>query len=84
MENKKYIIFNISELDKIDFNEVQETSIDTIRKSKDEILTFVKYTGDEMPMSIQSLQTKQGPYSNLEIIKILSSEEWQPIIVNKI
>ena len=30
MENRKYIIFNVSELDKINFYEVQETSVETI------------------------------------------------------
>ena len=59
MENRKYIIFNVSELDKINFYEVQETSVDTIRKSVDETLTFVKYDGDEMPSSVLSLTTKQ-------------------------
>ena len=76
MENRKYIIFNVSELDKIDFNEVQETSVDTIRKSVDETLTFVKYDGDEMPPSVLSLTTKQGPYTQTEILEIISTPEW--------
>jgi hypothetical protein len=84
MENRKYIIFNVSELGKINFDEVGETSADTVRKSVDGTLTFVKYSTDEMPISVLSLETKQGPYSNEEIIEILSTEEWQPIIANKI
>jgi len=76
MENRKYIIFNVSELDKIDFNQVQETSVDTIRKSVDETLTFVKYDGDEMPPSVLSLTTKQGPYTQTEILEIISTPEW--------
>ena len=42
MEPKEYVIFNVSELDKIDFTQVEETSIETVRKSVDETLTFVK------------------------------------------
>jgi hypothetical protein len=84
MENRKYVIFNVSELDKINFDEVSETSVETLRKSVDETLTFVKYSTDEMPISVSSLETKQGPYSNEEIIEILSTEEWQPNIINKI
>ena len=84
MENRKYIIFNVSELGKINFDEVGETSADTVRKSVDGTLTFVKYSTAEMPISVLSLETKQGPYSNEEIIEILSTEEWQPIIANKI
>jgi hypothetical protein len=76
MENRKYIIFNVSELDKIDFNQVQETSVDTIRKSVDETLTFVKYDGDEMPPSVLSLTTKQGPYTQTEILEIINTPEW--------
>ena len=76
MENRKYIIFNVSELDKINFYEVQETSVDTVRKSVDETLTFVKYDGEEMPPSVSSLTTKQGPYTQTEILEIISTPEW--------
>ena len=76
MENRKYVIFNVSELNKINFNQVQETSVDTIRKSVDETLTFVKYDGEEMPLSVSSLTTKQGPYTQTEILEIISTPEW--------
>ena len=78
MEPKYYVIFNVSELDKIDFNQVFETSTETVRKSVDETLTFVKYATDEMPSSVSSLDTKQGPYSHEEILAILSTPEWTP------
>jgi hypothetical protein len=76
MEPKYYVIFNVSELDKINFNQVFETSIETVRKSVDETLTFVKYNDEEMPSSVASLDTKQGPYSHEEILEILSTPEW--------
>lgn len=76
MEPKYYVIFNVSELDKIDFNQVFETSAETVRKSVDETLTFVKYDTDEMPSSVASLDTKQGPYSHEEILVILATPEW--------
>jgi hypothetical protein len=76
MEPKYYVIFNVSELDKIDFNQVFETSIETVRKSVDETLTFVKYNTEEMPSSVSSLDTKQGPYSHTEILEILVTPEW--------
>jgi hypothetical protein len=78
MEPKYYVIFNVSELDKIDFDQVFETSIETVRKSVDETLTFVKYATDEMPSSVASLDTKQGPYSHEEILEILAGPEWTP------
>ena len=49
MESKSYIIFNVSEIDQIDFNQVLETSAETLRKSVDETLTFVKYVVEEIP-----------------------------------
>jgi len=79
MEPKYYVIFNVSELDKIDFEQVFETSIETVRKSVDGTLTFVKYKDEAMPSSVASLETKQGPYSHTEILEILSTEEWTPI-----
>jgi hypothetical protein len=73
---RNYIVFNVSELDKIDFNEVLETSIDTLRKSVDEQLTFVKYVGIETPSSVELLETKQGPFNHYEFLQILDTEVW--------
>ena len=42
-ENRKYVIFEVSEIDAIDFSQVLETSAETLRKSVDETKTFVKY-----------------------------------------
>jgi hypothetical protein len=82
MEPKYYVIFNVSELNKIDFNQVFETSIETVRKSVDETLTFVKYKDEAMPSSVVSLETKQGPYSHTEILEILATPEWTNPDVN--
>jgi hypothetical protein len=78
MESKYYVIFNVSELDKINFDQVLETSIETIRKSVDGTLTFVKYEDEEIPSSVVALETKAGPYSHTEILEILSTPEWNP------
>lgn len=75
-EQRNFIIFSTSELDKINFNEVLETSSETVRKSIDETMTFVKWDGEEIPQSVQSLVTKEGPYSYGEMLVILSGSEW--------
>lgn len=75
MDSKQYIIFATSELDKINFDEVHETSANTVRRSLDGLKTFVKYTGD-MPASVASLTTKEGPHSHTEISAILETPEW--------
>jgi hypothetical protein len=64
----------------IDFNEVKETSAETVRLSVDGLKTFVKYEGS-MPPSVQSLTTKTDPYTYDEILDILVTEEWvSPLI----
>ena len=75
LANKYYVIFNVSEINKIEFDKVLETSAETLRKSVDETKTFVKYIGDE-PYCVSILTTKEGPYTYEEIINILSTEEW--------
>lgn len=74
-ETREFMIFNVAELDQIDFTQVHETSIDTVRKSVDGTLTFVKWDG-EIPSSVAALITKQGPYTYQEILTILSGPEW--------
>ena len=74
--NRRFMIFNVSELSNINFNEVLETSEETVRKSVDETKTFVKWDEQEIPPSVQTLQTKEGPYNYDEILNILSTEEW--------
>ena len=74
-DNRQFMIFNVSELPQIDFNEVLETSIDTVRKSVDGTKTFVKWD-NEMPLCVQSLTTKEGLYTYDEILNILSTPEW--------
>jgi hypothetical protein len=74
-EDRRFMIFNVSELDTIDFTQVEETSQDTVRKSVDGSKTFVKWDGD-MPECVANLATKEGPYTYDEILTIMATEEW--------
>ena len=77
-ENRQYLIFPVTELDKINFDEIMETSIDTVRRSLDGTKTFVKWNED-MPPSVQSITIGvEGPYTHDEILDILATEEWTP------
>ena len=73
--NRQFMIFDVSELNIIDFSQVLETSIDTVRKSIDGTKTFVKWEED-IPSCVDLLTTKEGPYNYDEIITILSDENW--------
>ena len=75
------MIFNVSELNSVDFTQVLETSQHTVRKSIDETKTFLKWEDDVVPSSINSLTTKEGPYTYTEIQTILSGEEWTSTIL---
>ena len=72
---REFMIFNVSELDTIDFTKVLETSADTVRKSVDGTKTFVKWDG-AIPLCVIDLTTSEGPYTYEEILAILATPEW--------
>lgn len=74
-ENRHYVVFDLSEVDTIDFSEVMETSADTLRKNLAETQSFVKYEGD-MPPSVVALTTKSQEYTHEEILTLLAGPEW--------
>jgi hypothetical protein len=82
MQADQYVIFNTSELEKIDFSEVYETSADTVRTSLDGTKTFVKWRGD-VPVSVTSLTTKGVVLTQEEMLEVLSTEEWMKPIPDK-
>lgn len=73
--DRNFMIFNLGELNTIDFNTVLESGSDTVRKSIDGTKTFVKWDGP-MPTCVANLTTKEGPYTYDEILEILSGPEW--------
>ncbi len=72
---RDFMIFDTSETGSIDFNDVAETSVDTLRLNVSGSRTFVKWDGD-IPTSVASLTTKEGPYTYNEIMTILTGSEW--------
>jgi len=74
-ENREYLILPVSELTKVDFNLVLETSAETVRKSIDETKTFVKWDG-ETPAFVATISGAEGPYTYEEILDVLTGVEW--------
>ncbi len=74
--DRNFMIFNVSEIDKINFDEVLQNSFQWMRKSVDETKTLVKWDGSTIPSSVQTLTTSEGPYTYEEIEVILNSNEW--------
>jgi hypothetical protein len=73
--DRRFVIFDVTELPLIDFSQVYETSINTVRKSVDETKTFVKFDLPT-PSSVLSLTTKSIEYTYEEILQILATPEW--------
>ncbi len=69
--NRNYVIIDASEVSSVDFNQVLETSADTLRYSLDGSQTFIKFVGDT-PSFLEGKTT----YTNAEILTILAGEEW--------
>lgn len=70
-ENRKYVIINASEVGIIDFSQVHETSVNTLRYSVDNSKTFVKFEGDT-----PSFLNEKTIYNHNEIINILNGVDW--------
>ena len=75
MMNREFVVFNVSEIDDINYDEVIERSADFLRLSLDGEKTFVKYEGD-MPDSVDSLTTKEAVRSYSEIRELLATDDW--------
>jgi hypothetical protein len=75
-ENRQFAIFATSELNQINFEEVLETSAETVRVSTSGDLTFVKWDGETPPPSVQALTSIVGYYTYEEMLSILSTSEW--------
>ena len=73
--DRNFLIFPVTELPKVDFSQVCESSIDTIRKSILGDKTFVKWDG-EVPAFVAEIESAEGPYTYEEILVILATEEW--------
>jgi len=74
-ENRHYVVFDLTEVDTINFSEVMETSADTLRKNLANTQSFVKYEGD-MPSSVAALTTKSQEYTHEEILTLLAGTDW--------
>ena len=70
-----YIIIEVSEIALVDFNQVMETSEQTLRLSVDGLETVLKWDGAE-PAFVSTLSSYEGPYTHEEILVIMATPEW--------
>ena len=74
--NKYYAICDTSELNLINFNEIVEESIYTVRKSLNLIKVVIKWNGTT-PSFINELTTLHGIFNHQQILNIVKSQEWE-------
>lgn len=68
---RTYIIMDASEVNSIDFDQVLQTSTDTLRYSVDGSQALLKYEGDQ-----PSFLSGKTEYTHSEILTILAGDEW--------
>ena len=69
--SKSYVIIDASDVPSIDFDQVMETSVDTLRYSLDGSQTFVKFDGPT-----PSFLDGKTQFTHSEILTILAGPEW--------
>jgi len=74
--SRKYVIINADEVDSVNFDQVDETSENTLRYNIDPAgtKTFVKFDSDTTPSFLDG----KTQYSHSEILTILATDEWTP------
>lgn len=72
-----YVTLDLSEASSLDFEQIEQTSFDTLRISADGTKTIVKWiTANGLPSSVVALTTK-GPYlTHDEALELMSTEAW--------
>jgi hypothetical protein len=72
-----YVTLDVSEVSILDFNQIEQTSIETLRLSINGQRTIVKWiTNGGVPSCIESLTTK-GPYlTHDEALILMATTEW--------
>ena len=74
-DGRHWVIISASDVSNIDFDQVFETSADTLRYSLDGTQTFVKYNGSQ-PSSVAACSSKSQEYDHDEILAILHTSAW--------
>ena len=74
-ENRRWVVIPTSSTGSINFNDVLETSVHTLRLSVDGSQTFVKYDGSQ-PTSVANLSGASSEYTHRAILNLLTGSAW--------
>jgi hypothetical protein len=83
LNNKTYAVINLTDVGLIDFNQIGETSVSTIRKSLDDTQFVIKWQDGYTPTFItDGSVVPVGTYNHSEILELMATPEWsEPIPV---
>ena len=78
---KTYAVINLSDLELIDFSQINETSKDTIRKSLDNTQFVIKWAEGYIPTFISDASViPVGTYDYHAILELMATDKWsEPI-----
>ena len=80
---KTYAVINLTDLELIDFSEINETSKDTIRKSLDNTEFVIKWAEGYTPTFITDASVVPvGTYDHHAILELMATPEWSEDIPN--
>jgi hypothetical protein len=77
LNNFTYATISIDDLPKVDFNQIKQTSNETIRRSVDYTQFVISW--DDVPSFIEDdLVIPIGTYTHAEILDLMLTEVWTP------
>lgn len=76
--SRNYVILDASEVSSVEFDQVLETSPETLRFSVDGTKTFVKFEG-----SVPAFLAGKPVLSHAEILEVLAGSEWTKELIEE-
>ena len=76
-DGRLYFVVPKTSVADIDFSQVLESSMSTMRYNSDGTKGFVCYESPTVPSSLAAISDKEGPYTNEEALSMLNTAEWQ-------
>lgn len=70
-----YAVINISDIDLIDFNQVGQTSAETVRRNLAETQFVIKWNTEPTFIADGSV-VPVGTYNHTEILELMATSEW--------
>jgi len=81
IEDRRYAVINLTDLDLIDFSQIEQSSASTIRKSLDDTQFVIKWQEGYEPTFISDGKvTPLQVLSHAECLELMSTDKWsEPI-----